>query len=183
VHLFRDAHAVVQRESGAQKGAFLLSSLLLSTPKIFLNAELGDHGVLERRRCGCPLDGLGLHDHLSFIRSHEKLTGEGMTFPAAGLLRVLEQVLPERFGGTMTDYQVLEREDERGILRMWLLVSPDLGPVDEEGVKRTFLAEIGRGGGYAEIGAAIWRQAETLEVVRRRPAPTAAGKILPFQVV
>ena len=121
---------------------------------------------------------MGLTHHLARIRSFEKLTGEGMTFVRSGLFDILEDVLPARFGGTSADYQALEEETELGIFRLRLLVSPAVGPVDEEAVRQTFLGELGEG-----AAATIWRHAGTVEVQRRRPVATPAGKILPFQLL
>jgi hypothetical protein len=37
-----------------------------------------------------------------------------MNFLGTDLLRLIDEVLPARFGGAPTDYQFVEREDERG---------------------------------------------------------------------
>jgi hypothetical protein len=83
--------------------------------------------------------------HLSSIRSFEKLTAGGMTFLDADVVRVLEEVLPARFGGAPTDYQLVEDESEDGQPRVLLLVHPSLGPVGPDEMARTFLATIGSG--------------------------------------
>jgi hypothetical protein len=163
--------------------AFLFTSLLPSAPKVLLNVESGDYGIVERRDCGCGLAALGLRDHISEIRSFEKLSGEGMTFVQTDLLRVVEEVLPARFGGTSADYQVLEEEGQDGILRLLLIVSPDIGPLDEEAVRQNFLEELGRGGGLSRFGAAMWQRAGTVRVRRQRPVATKVGKILPFHLL
>jgi hypothetical protein len=188
VHVFSDVCEVIEHErpvgtSGLAVDSFLLTSLLPSAPKVLFNVEPGDHGVLERRRCGCRFDALGLTKHVSRIQSFEKLTGEGVTFAKADLLRVLEQALPARFGGAGSDYQVLETEDGDGLPRLILRVSPDIGPLDEGRLRQAFLDELARDGGYAPLGAETWRRAETLEVERRPPIPTTAGKILPFHAL
>jgi len=188
LHFFSDSYGLVQRsrtvgDSGPSVDAFLFTSLLHSVPKILLNVESGDYGLLERRRCGCGLGNLGLQDHVSHIRSFEKLSGEGMTFVQTDLLRILEDVLPIRYGGTATDYQVLEEEGTDGILRLLLIVSPKVGAIDEGTVCHTFLEELGRNGGYAPLAAGIWRRAETVQVRRQWPVATKAGKILPFHLV
>jgi len=188
MHLFRDAFAMIQRpravgETGATVPAFLLTGLLETAPKILLNVEPGDHGTLTTRRCGCPLDQLGLTEHISYVRSYEKLSSEGMTFVKTDLLRVLEQVLPQRFGGAPADYQLLEQEDVTGILRLHLLVNPVVGPVDEAAVRHAFLEALAEPGGYAPLGADFWRRAETLQVKCQPPVATRAGKILPFHLI
>jgi hypothetical protein len=186
-HFAADSHAMIQQPrqigDGPEVGAFLMTSLLGSAPKILLNAETGDHAKVERRSCGCELESVGLDLHLSNIRSHEKLTSEGMTFVATRLIDVVEQVLPARVGGTSADYQVLEEEGEHGILRLSLLVSPRVGDLESDKVKQIFLEELGRGSELEAYMARIWEQAGTVEVRREAPVPTRGGKILPFHLV
>ena len=47
-----------------------------------------------------------------------------MNFLGADLIRLIEEVLPARFGGAPTDYQFVEREDARGLPKVDLRVSP-----------------------------------------------------------
>jgi hypothetical protein len=188
VHLLVDRHAVIQQprrvgDSDAWVVSFLFTSLLSNAAKIMLNVENGDHGTLTRRSCGCPLQNLGLRDHMSQIRSHEKLTSEGMTFVKTDLVRILEEVLPARFGGTSVDYQLLEEEDGGGILRLWLLVGPGAGTIDEAQLKQTFLAELQRGGMLEEYMARVWERAGTVQIKRQPPIPNRGGKVLPFHLV
>lgn len=188
LHFHSDCYGLIQRsrtvgDSGPSVEAFLFTSLLPSAPKILLNVESGDYGVMEHRRCGCRLGAVGLTTHLAGIRSFEKLSGEGMTFVQTDLLRVLEEVLPARFGGTSADYQALEEEGDNGILRLLLIVSPRVGPVDEDRVRETFLEELGRNVRIGQAYAEIWRRAGTVHVKRQWPVPTKAGKILPFHLI
>ena len=55
--------------------------------------------------------------------------------------------------------------------------------IDEAAVRQVFLAAIGRGNAAADYMAAMWRRAETVEVVRREPLATRSGKSFPFHVV
>lgn len=186
LHFFSDCYGLVQRrrpvgDMGMEVDAFLVTALLPSAPKVLLNVETGDYGRVERRSCGCLLGDAGLDVHLSCIRSFEKLTGEGMTFVQTDLLRILEEVLPARLGGTGADYQVVE-EEEDGILRLSLIISPRVGAVDEALAREIFLRELGHHNGFQRAGAQVWRKAETVVVRRRAPIPTRAGKILPFQI-
>jgi phenylacetate-coenzyme A ligase PaaK-like adenylate-forming protein len=186
VHIFTDCYGLAQRRravgsTGPEIDALLVTSLLPSAPKILLNVETGDYGVVERRGCGCAMGAGGLTTHFSQIRSFEKLSGEGMTFVQTDLHRVLEEVLPSRFGGTGADYQVLERE-ENGISRLSLIISPRLGDLDVDRARDLFLEELGRGGGLERMGAEFWRRANTVTVEREWPKTTGAGKILPFQI-
>lgn len=187
LHFFSDAHAVVHHprlvgDHGLSVSAFLFTSLLASAPKVLLNMETGDYGEVEQRACECALGTLGLTTHLGRIRSFEKLSGEGTTFVHTDLLGVLEEVLPARFGGAGDDYQVVETEGREGILRLELIVSPRVGPVDAEQVREAFLAALGDGS-VDRLRAEVWRRAGTVTVTRRWPLATRAGKILPFHLV
>lgn len=187
LHFLGDGHAVVQHfrtvgDQGPSVRAFLFTSLLASAPKTLLNVETGDCGEIAQRECECALGALGLTTHLGLIRSFEKLSGEGTTFVHTDLLRVLEQVLPARFGGTGDDYQVVETEGRGGILGLELIVSPRVGSVDAEEVRGAFLAALGDGS-LDRLRAEVWRHAGTVTVTRRWPLATRAGKILPFHLL
>jgi hypothetical protein len=150
-----------------------------------VNVELGDYGVLEDRACGCPFDRLGFLQHVHTIRSYEKLTSEGMQFVGTELLELIEEVLPARFGGAPTDYQLVE-EDEGGVSKVSLVVSPRVGAIDEERMITTALDVLGfspRGRAGNRVMAELWRDARTLRVIRREPHATRAAKILPLHVI
>jgi hypothetical protein len=186
VHFFTDCCGLVQHRravgaGGPEVEAVLVTSLLPSAPKILLNVETGDYGVVERRPCGCALGACGLTTHLSQIRSFEKLSGEGMTFAQTDLLHVLDDVLPAHFGGTGADYQVLEHEED-GITRLSLIISPRVGELEAGRARDVFLEALGRSGSLERLGAEFWRRAQTVVVRREWPRPTRAGKILPFQI-
>src|SRR5581483_5847587 len=102
VHFVRDTLALIQHPrqvpgTSLTVPAFHLTGLLPSFPKLLLNVETDDFGVLEERRCGCPLEALGLAEHVREIYSFRKLTGEGVTLVGSEMLRILEEVLPQRF--------------------------------------------------------------------------------------
>ena len=181
VHVLTDKLAVLQlprrRADGPPVPVNVYTTLTTSTPKLMLNVESDDYGDLHRRDCGCALHRLGLGLHLHTIRSHEKLTSEGMNFIGHDLLRLIEEVLPGRFGGGPTDYQLVEDEDERGLPKVELLVAPRLGPMREADLVDCmvgFLNGIQGNGLYGER----WREARSLRVARREPHATAASKIL-----
>jgi hypothetical protein len=188
LHLLSHAYALVCRRrplpgTGEPVEALLVTSLRMCPPKVLLNVENGDTAILTTRACGCALGALGLNTHLSTVRSFEKLSSEGMTFARADLLRVLEEALPARIGGTAADYQVVERDGADGISRLELLVSPRLGPLDEARVRAVFLEELGRVGVGEQLAAAFWQRAGTVTVRRSPPLATRAGKVLPFLVL
>ncbi|MGH7844070.1 MAG: hypothetical protein ACREQW_02700 [Candidatus Binatia bacterium] len=162
--------------------AFYVTSLLKTAPKILINVENGDCGLIERSRCSCLFDRLGYSTHISKVRSFEKLTGEGVTFAGVDLGRIIEEVLPSRFGGHGVDYQVVEQEGDDGLPRLSLIASPTLGNIDEAEVLKCFLAELGKQTEAQKIMAEIWAQSSSLHVRRELPLATRAGKVFPFHV-
>ncbi len=184
VHLLSDALAVTQHlrpvpHSGVSVDAFLVTTLLQTVPKVFLNTETGDYGQIGTRRCGCHLEKLGLATHISEIRGFDKLTAEGMTLVGTNLVRIIEEVLPSKFGGGSTDYQIVEEEQEDGHTRMNVLASPELGEIDENELVSTILAALPHVG----ITPNVWSMAGTLRVKRIQPMTTERGKLLPLHIV
>jgi len=187
VHLYRDLFALVQvpreiPEAGLEVGAFHFTSLTTAAPKVLLNVEIDDYGLLETRSCGCPLDSVGYTRHLRRIESFQKLTGEGMTLVGSEAIRILERVLPSRFGGSPLDYQLVEEEDERGFTRLCVLVSPRVSVADEAAVIDCVAAALDSGSGMAKSSNAIWHQAGTLRLRRGEPVRSAVGKQLPLYI-
>ncbi len=181
VHLLHDRFAAVRCgvNDPLPAGTLLLSSLRPTTsPFLLLNVSLGDQATLAPSDCGCAMQQLGWQTNLHTIRSHEKLTAAGMTFLDKDVVRVLEEVLPARFGGGPTDYQLLEEVTGDGHSRLRLLVEPALGPVDGNAVKELFLTTIGAASDSAHIMSQLWRDSDILAVERLAPRKTAAGKIL-----
>ena len=186
-HVYHDLVSVVATQSpdevpGLPAGALFVSSLQPSAPLVLLNVSLGDQATLTRRNCGCPLAGAGWPVHVHTIRSFEKLTAGGMSFLDADLIRVLEEVLPARFGGTSTDYQLVEEETGNGVPVVRLLVHPDVGPLDDQAVAEAFLEAIGSGSGSNRVMSILWRSAGLLHVERKPPLMTTSGKILHLHV-
>ena len=146
-----------------------------------INVESGDHATVERRSCGCLLERAGLDVHVHGIRSHEKLTGEGVAFLGARLIEALEETLPCEHGGGPTDYQLVESEED-GVPCVELRVASRVGPVDPVRVRESLLDAIGRRDGPGRMMAEQWRRAGTLRVVSAEPIATGVGKILPLHV-
>jgi hypothetical protein len=185
MHLVTDKHIVVQRplrlDSGLEAGAFYHTAMLTSSPKVMLNVQSGDYGVLEQRECGCLLERVGLTTHVRNVRSYEKLTSNGVMFMGSMLHELLEETLPARFGGGPLDYQLVE-EEEDGLPMVSIVVSPRVGDVADADVIEVFSESLG----FADWSRRMvdtWREAGTLRVQRREPYLTAAGKILPLHVL
>ncbi len=184
VHLLSDKIASIDRVrsvggNGTTVKALFHTTLLLSSPKLMLNVESGDTAVRERRPCGCGALPAAFDTHLHTIRSYEKLTSEGMSFLGGDLLTLLEEVLPARFGGHPTDYQLVESERE-GLPKVNLLVRPAVGSLDSDEVARSALEFLRSRGDAERMMGEIWDQGETVQVIRSDPHTTEASKILPL---
>ena len=183
VHLLMDKLVALRRPKATPTGsvdALIYTTLLPSSPKLLINVESGDFADVEIRECGCALGRLGFNQHLSRIRSYEKLTGEGVTFLGTELLRLIDDVLPAAFGGSPTDYQLVETEDS-GVTRVLVIASPTLGDLDETSVINCVLETLQAcPGGHAMTSQ--WIQSGTLKLVRTLPYQTASAKVLPLFV-
>ncbi len=183
VHLLTDkvAALVLPRVVGSGSvDALIYTTLLPSSPKLMLNVESGDYAVISHRNCGCPMGRLGFTQHLRGIRSYEKLTSEGVTFLGTELLRLLEEVLPQHFGGAPTDYQLVEAEEGQ-LSRIFVVASPRLGDLDEGAVIELVLQTLSAYPGGRAM-TEHWRQGGTLKVLRREPYRTESAKILPLHL-
>jgi hypothetical protein len=187
LHFVKDALALIQhprRVPGSEitVNAFHFTHLLPSAGKLLLNVESDDYGLIETRSCGCPLEGYGYTEHLRDVRSFRKLTGEGVTLVGSEMVRILEEVLPARFGGSPLDYQLLEEEDEQGFTRVSVLVSPRIEIADETAVVEAVLEALRRSSAAADLARAVWSQAGTLRIKRMEPIWTDRGKLMPLHL-
>jgi hypothetical protein len=158
--------------------ALNITSLLPNSPLIMINAQVDDHGVVEHRACGCPLDELGLTQHVSKVSSYSKLVVEGITLIGSDVVRILEEVLPSRFGGEPTDYQLMEKENPSGGGRIYLLVSPRVNLPNDQAAAGVFLEALKKGPDCYTWARSIWSQGEVLKVLRKEPYSSARGKHL-----
>jgi hypothetical protein len=180
VHVFRDGYAVIQNPPGGDSSGslpLLFTNLRSATPKILINAELGDSAVIESGSGNAHAIAYGYDVRLHTIRSFRKVTVWGATFAVAELEGIVEEYLPGRFGGGVGDYQLVEHEDENGTPLLRLLISPELGEIDEAALRTAFLDELShKRTGYMtrEI-----RMMGTLKIERSKPKITARGKVFP----
>lgn len=105
-----------------------------------------------------------------------------MSFLGTDVIRIVEEVLPARFGGDSTRYQFVEEEDAAGLTRMTLRISPTVGPLDEAAAVACVREELARGGSGSRMMSEVWEKAGTLRVLRAEPSSTARGKILPLHI-
>jgi hypothetical protein len=187
VHVFTDAYALFAyphtvEGSGITVPAFNLTTLLPSAPKLMLNAQMDDYGLIEERHCGCELESYGYTTHLRQIRSYSKLTGEGVTLIGTEMLRILEEVLPARFGGSPLDYQIMEQEDDQGFTHLYLVISPRVEIADEATVIEVMLNALRQSSPMADAARMVWQQAQTVQVKRMEPVWTGRGKLMPLHI-
>jgi hypothetical protein len=180
LHVRTDNLSIIQRpgRGGGDGLGLFLTGVRTIFPKVMLNMEIGDYATLSQRDCGCPSQQIGLTTHLSGVRSYEKLTTEGVTYLGGDLVTLLEESLPQRFGGQPGDYQLVE-EEEDGTTRISIFVSPSVGEVNEAAVVDAVLAALASESfGDRRRTGELWRGANVLRVVRREPLWTGKAKML-----
>ena len=105
-----------------------------------------------------------------------------MTFTSAMTVSLVEEVLPQRFGGGPTDYQLVE--DRSGpISKAVIVVSPRVGPLQPDTVREVALQALGEYGLGPTRMADSWREAGLPHVERREPYVTGRPKLLPVHVI
>jgi hypothetical protein len=183
VHLVRDMHALIQpgaegRAAALPENALLTTALHPRSPFLMLNVSMGDQAVLTERDCGCPLKELGWTPQLHSIRSFEKLSTLGATFLGDQLIAILERTLPARLGGAPTSYQLVEEETADGQPRLQLRVDPSIEALDDSRIAEEFCSAVAAVSASHAQRIEMWRDANTLRVVRALPIVSRAGKIL-----
>lgn len=186
IHLFAAKIAVVQREVTAPDGesvnSLLLTTLHPSTPKLLLNVDVGDYGIMPGGSCGCAMEKLGFQHRLHTIRSYEKLTAGGMHFIAGDVLKILEEILPNRHGGVPGDYQFVEAEHD-GLSLVTIAVHPDAAVRNVDQVPATILEFLSSGSRGGRMMADQWKQSDALRIERQVPFMTESGKTPPIRVM
>jgi hypothetical protein len=187
VHFLTDAFALMTHPhpvdgNGVTVPAFNLTSLLDTSSKVMLNYQIDDYGTVQERACGCSMETNGYTTHLYGIRSYSKLVGEAVTLIGNDMLRILEEILPARFGGSPLDYQLTEQEDARGLTRLYLVISPRVEIADEQQVIETVLNTLSESSPMGDAARGVWQQAGTLQIKRMEPMLTNRGKLLPLHI-
>ncbi len=186
VHVCRDSVALISYRRLApltevEIDSLMFTSLLPFAATILVNVEMDDSGVLGPATCDCSLSAMGFNQQVSNIFSYGKLTGQGMTLLGGDVLNILERALPERFGGTPTDYQLVEREGEQQT-EIELRVNPRLGALSEEEVKSYFLSQVAGFTGGA-ISRWTWLQTEGVQVALAEPYMSGNRKVQPLHLL
>ncbi len=192
VHLMSDRFGLIQTPRSVPGiditvDSFCLTTLSDSAPKILLNVEIDDFGVVEKRSCGCLLGDVGYDTHIREIYSFKKLTGEGVSLIGNDLIRILEEVLPQRFGGSSLDYQIVEEEEDEGlesVTKVSLIIDPRVEITDEQEVIDVLVEELEKTDKPSAMGGNIWAQLGTIRVKRMTPITTGGprAKLLPLYV-
>jgi hypothetical protein len=142
---------------------------------------MDDSGRVAPIQCDCAYSRMGFDLQITDISSYGKLTGQGVTLVGTQVVEVLEQTLPARFGGSPTDYQLVEQEGPVQT-QLVLRVNPRVKGATPERVKEVFLHEIERFRGGT--GAArLWRHTGGLQVIMEEPISTTRGKILSLHLL
>lgn len=183
VHVLQDMHHLSHAGAlgpgiGVPTDALFVTSLHPRSPFVLINVSMGDRGRLFEAECGCPLQNGGWRTHLCNIGSFEKLTAGGMTFLDSDVIGVLEELLPDRFGGSATDYQLVEEESDDGRPALKLLIHPRVGALDVAAVREALLESLGSKTIIHKAMELYWREKKMLEVVREAPRLTPSAKIL-----
>jgi hypothetical protein len=191
VHVFRDAYSVVPRDPPGARVAvatedreieprgMLITTLLRAAPKLLVNTEIGDSACFVRAGSSEPARRFGYNLTLHTIRSFRKLTAFGVTLAVSDLYPIVEGELPQRFGGRVGDFQLVESQDDAGVSRLSLRVDPSVGPLDEALLREALLEAIGAKRSVYGFMADMLRKADAVDVERRPAERTAAGKVLP----
>jgi hypothetical protein len=185
VHLYREAVAVIPYKrpaplSGVEVDSLLFTTLLPSAPRVLINVEMEDGGVIAESQCDCAFAGAGLTTVIHDIASFGKLSGHGVTLVGTDLVTVLEHRLPALLGGRVGDFQLIERENS-GRTEIVLYVSPRVRAT-ADAARQCFLEELQRLFG-GSLAAGIWSDAHAISAVVAEPIAGATGKILPLHLL
>jgi hypothetical protein len=186
VHIQRDAVAVISWHRAApltdiEVNSLLFTSLLPFAPRVLINVEMDDAGILGPVRCDCTYQKSGFVEQVSDIYSFGKLTGQGITLIGADVVHILEEILPQRFGGAPGDYQLVEEEGSNQT-QILLRISPRSGISSPEVVKEAFLGEVRRLFG-GSMTFRQWQHTGAVKAVIGEPHVTGSGKVLPLHLL
>lgn len=176
VHVFTNGVALTTRRSQHDPSvdALCFTSLLPYAPRVLINVEMGDTGILEEAPCRCSLSALGLTTQVRNIAAFSKVTAQGITIDVADLVRILEETIPGRFGGGPDDYQLIEKEGAAQS-EAELRIRPGVTAADPQQVLDFFLSETRRlyGGSMTVLS---WTQSDGIHVVVAAPILAGTGK-------
>ncbi len=171
MHVYTDRIAILSSQR-----SLLLTTLLPSSGKILLNAEIGDLGTLAERACDCLFGELGMNLQVSGVHSDQRWTIEGVAVPLTDLDLVAGAVL-RQFGAQPDDFQFRERASKGGIAGLDLVVDPSLELPGEGRVLSELWAEFRRRLPEQRVAADLWEHGGTIRLCREAPRPSQAHKL------
>ncbi|MBI3596911.1 MAG: hypothetical protein HY203_07145 [Nitrospirae bacterium] len=182
MHVYVDRLAIIQRHrktaiGEAEVNSFLFTSLSAHLGRVLLNAELGDFGKITIKPCDCLFGELGMNVHVSEVLSHDKLTCEGMTLVGFELDEIVGKMIAN-IGGGPDDYQFWETQDGGGLSKLVVAISPAIHNLDENDFIENLFEKLQSKSLGGHLMSQIWRQADTLQVVRAYPELTQGYKFL-----
>jgi hypothetical protein len=186
VHFLSNNLAMIQRPQeifDQTVNAFHFTTLLPTNPKMMLNVQFDDYGIVEERDCRCPLYQMGFTKHIHQISSFRKLTGEGVTLVGSDMVHILEHVLPSQFGGSLLDYQLVEEETPEGFTKLILYVDPSVPISDESVLLEAFLEAMKQSMPSVRLAQAEYRTGDVVTIRREKPFLTSRGKHFPIRTL
>jgi hypothetical protein len=188
MHLMQDSLAAIEvRRTSPYDDTVEVNSLHFTTlnphaTTVLINVEMDDEGFLSEAKCNCLYSRLGLKTIVSNVNSFGKVSPMGMTFHASELQHILDELLPQRFGGGPGDYQIVECEAPNAQTRLVLYVSPRVGLKETELAGRLFLEWMRPRWGGA-LATRAWDHAGGIKVVIAPPFRTDRGKVHPVRLL
>lgn len=123
------------------------------------------------------------HKHLRQMSSYMKLTSEGVTLIGSDMERILEKALPEKFGGSPLDYQLVEEETSDGLTKLVLYVDPSVSIADEKELLAVFMGAMKQSAPAVRLARAEFQTGNVLAVRRDKPMLTSRGKHFPIRTL
>ncbi len=178
-HVMKHAIALVSRTeesawADTQVNSLYATSLLPIASRIFINAEIGDTGVIEKATCDCSFSKLGFDLQVRDIAAISKVTAQGVTIEVTELVPLLEEALPAQFGGHAGDYQLCEIE-AGSQTEIVLRIRPGVSTTPPHDILKFFLDEVKRVYG-GSLSVVSWLHAEGVRAEVSPPVLTATGK-------
>jgi hypothetical protein len=180
VHLLADVVAVIEHRRPApfvdsEVNSLLFTSVHPLASRVYINADMEDAGTLVPATCNCAYSRVGLRTVIQDLYSFGKLSSQGMTLTGDALLTIIEERLPERFGGSPGDYQLVEIEGAAQA-ELRLRVSPRLRSVDLTEVRGFFLEQVRRIYG-GSLSVRTWESTSSIKTEAIEPFQTGSGKV------
>jgi len=178
VHIARPNLALVAKRQESwneeEVDSLHITNLLSFAPRMLINVEIGDTGVIEPATCDCEYSRLGYNLQVRDIAAITKFRGQGYTLRAPELIRLIEEGLAKQFGGRLGDYQLLELEG-KGQTEMVLRIHPRAGVASPEKVLVYFLDQCRHTHG-GSLTVLHWTESNGIRVEVKPPILAASGK-------